>query len=60
MLVSFNALYRLMIFLFIPGCFLNVKGYFLIIGDTDVLLTLLISFAVASFTLYVLQGLSTN
>lgn len=53
MLAFFNTLYSLMVFVFISGCFLDIKRNFFIIGDANVLLALLISFAVASFTLYV-------
>lgn len=46
-----------MVFFLVSGGFFDIECQIVMIGKTDVLLTLLISFTVASFTFNIFEGL---
>jgi len=57
LLISLIALNCLMVFFLVSGGFFDIECQIVMIGKTDVLLTLLISFTVASFTFNIFEGL---
>lgn len=56
-MISLIAFDCLMVFFLVPGGFFDIECQIVMIGKTDVLLTLLISFSVASFTFNIFEGL---